>query len=307
MGVGFAVAAALGSAICVAVGSTLQHTAAGRGRRAGWTPTGQLARFARLQLRQPLWWLAAAVQAGALALHATALSLGSLTLVQPLLASVVLLALPINHLAHRSRMTGGELAGALAATVGLAGFVAMAAPRSDPTPIPAAELVLPAVAAVAAVAGCLLVARRGAAHHAAVALGVGSGVAFTLQAALLQSVTATLLHDPWAILATPTLYGLILAGGAGVALTQLAFRAGPMASALPAIVTVTPVASVILDGTLGHGGTPTSAAAMLIETASLVAVMLAVGLLAHRPGPTAGASTPSTTPPGTVTGQKAPR
>lgn len=282
MATDLAVLAALGSASCAAVAGTLQHTTAQRGRTRGGTATGHVARFARHQLAQPLWWISLAVQAGSLLLHATALHLGSLALVQPVLAIVVVLALPLNHRVHGTRITHAELLWAALVTASLAGFLVATATRSSAAPIPPGRLVTPAIAAAAAIGTCLLIARWRSAHAAALALGTAAGMAFSLEAALLQTTTGQLLARPLATMATPGPYALVVSGAAGVTLTQLAYRAGPLSSALPAIVTVNPVVSVLLTKTLAPPPGGTSMAALAAELSALACLVVTVGALARR-------------------------
>lgn len=280
-----AVLAALGEACCAAIAGTLQHTTARRGRGATWTATGQLRAFAHHQLSQWLWWLSLGVQAASLALHATALQLGSLTLVQPVVATVVVLALPLNHRVQHRRIGRAELAWAACATLALAGFITAAAPRSHVAPIPANRLMWPFIAGACATVLCMLLARSQSPRAAAVALGTGAGIAFSVEAALLQTLTRPLLRHPLSTLAGPAPYGLIVAGAAGVFLTQLAYRAGPMRAALPAIVTVNPVVSVLIDHLAvpraPQAGPGTTAAAAV----ALAALLVAVGALARMTGP----------------------
>ncbi|MGH3411953.1 MAG: DMT family transporter [Marmoricola sp.] len=281
MTTGPAVGAALGASAAAAVAANLQHKAASRGRSDEPTSTGQLTRFVRHQLAQRLWWGALVAQAASLVLHATALRLGSLSLVQPMLATVVVLALPLNHRMSHSRITRAELFWAGLMTVCLAGFLVAAAPRASGSPITTGRLALPGIAAAVVVAVCVLLARSGSARVAALALGTASGIAFSLEAALLRLVAGTLLHAPLTTLADPGLYGLVVAGVAGVALTQLAYRAGPISSALPAIITVNFAASIVLGVLFGGDQLRTSPGAVAVEVASFAGLALSLAALAR--------------------------
>ena len=281
-----AVLAALGESACAALSGTLQHKTASRGRTETTTPTGHLAAFARHQTGQPLWWTAQGVQAGALILHASALQLGSLTLVQPVVATVVVLALPLNHRINRSRITRPEMLWAGIVTASLASFLLVAAPTPAAGPIATHRLAVPAIAATAAIASCVLIARWGSPRTAALALGSASGLAFSLEAALLQITTTALLHDPLTALTDPSLYGLVIAGVAGVTLTQLAYRAGPISAALPAIITINPLASVFLGVLVAGDQIRTSQAALAVEAASFACLVVAVAALSRFPDAT---------------------
>lgn len=290
-----AILLAMGEAACTAFAATLQHKTATRSGIATQTrvPTGKLAAFVRHQLGQRLWWIAQSVQAGALALHAAALQFGPLTLVQPMLASVVVLALPLNHHLNRSRITGAEMLWAGLVAASLASFLLVAAP-SHATESPAGHrLLIAAIAVTVAVACCILVAQKASSRIAALALGSASGLAFSLEALLLQATTTTLLHHPVAALADPRSYGLVVAGAAGVTLTQLAYRAGPISAALPAVITVNPVGSVILGVLVNGEQIRNSPVALTVEVASFVGLALAVAALSRFPGAISTDAVPS--------------
>src|SRR5258708_34860300 len=73
-------------------------------------------------LRRPLWWGGTAAAVAGYVFQALALAKGSLLLVQPILVSGLLFALPLSaRLAHR-RVTRGEWAWAVVLTAALAGF-----------------------------------------------------------------------------------------------------------------------------------------------------------------------------------------
>lgn len=281
-----AVLFAMGEAACAALAATLQHKTATRSGIATPppTPTGKLAAFVRHQLRQRLWWIAQSVQAGSLVLHATALQFGPLTLVQPMLATVVVLALPLNHHLNRSRITRAEMLWAGLVGASLASFLLIAAPSHTAQPAPTYRLVIAAIAVATAVTCCLLVAQKASSRIAALLLGAASGLAFSMEALLLQATTTTLLHHPLTVLTDPTSYGLVVAGTAGVALTQLAYRAGPISAALPAVITVNPVASVILGVLVNGEQIRTSPLALIAEAASFAGLALAVAALSRFPG-----------------------
>lgn len=247
------VAAALGASASAAVAAALQARSAGHQREQHTGAVDGLTRFARQQLTRGLWWVALVVQAIGFALHGLALSAGALTLVQPLMASAIVLALPLNHSLNRTRVTLGELVGAGLLSVGLSGLlVASAAGQPAVGGSSGRGSVAAALVAALLIVGCIGWARWSGSLRAAALLGTAAATAFAAEAALLQDVVGTLSTDPWAVLTRPACYGLVVAGVAGVALTQLAYRAGPMAAALPAIVTVNPLLSVLYGAVVLH-------------------------------------------------------
>src|SRR4051794_2429094 len=89
---GLAVLVALGSALCFATSNALQHRVAGTVPATLRRPLAVLAHLARRRL----WLAATMVSCTALMLHAAALRLGSIALVQPLMLVGVVLAVPLR-------------------------------------------------------------------------------------------------------------------------------------------------------------------------------------------------------------------
>src|SRR5437764_15159230 len=86
------------SATCFAASNALQHRAAGTVRRTTRSPFAVLAHL----VRQPVWVLGTGVSFCAMLLHACALRLGSLVLVQPLMLGGVVAAVLVRSALERS-------------------------------------------------------------------------------------------------------------------------------------------------------------------------------------------------------------
>ncbi|MEU0459722.1 DMT family transporter, partial [Streptomyces sp. NPDC006129] len=117
-------------------------------------------------LRRPGWWAAVALNGLGGLLHVVALAYGPLSLVQPLGALTIVVALPMAALFVGRKAGATAWRGAIMATVGLAGLLALVA-ASDAQSLNAAERV--AVALVTAgVVVALMIAARAAHRHPAV-------------------------------------------------------------------------------------------------------------------------------------------
>ena len=77
-------------------------------------------------------------------------------------------------------------------------------------------------------------------------MGIAVGTVHACGAALIKSCTNVATSGVVALLTSWQLYLFLLAGGAGLLLTQLAFQAGPLSASLPAITTVDPLLSVVI-------------------------------------------------------------
>ena len=117
---------ALGAALFIAVGDVIHQRSA---HDVTDEPVGHLELLARL-LRDGKWWVGSLVAAVGFALQAAALGLGSVLLVQALLVSALLFALPLSaRLAHRS-VTRWERLWAVALASSVAVIVTVGKPQA---------------------------------------------------------------------------------------------------------------------------------------------------------------------------------
>lgn len=270
--------AAVGAAAAFAVATALQHRAAtheatiGGGAKAAGRAFGGL-------VTRPLWLAGLAADAAGFALHAYALTAGELAIVQPLLVTSLLFALPLGAGLDRRRITRSELGWAAVSVASLGIFLGLARPSG--------KGVTPELGPSAAAAGAALllvvaalVASRVPARRAA-ALGVVTGLAFGATAALIKAVGEAFARDADAIFSSWPLYALLLIGPVGFLVNQVAFQAGPLSASLPAITAVDPLASIVLGVLLYDEklhGTPVTAAG---EAIALVVLALSVFRLAR--------------------------
>jgi drug/metabolite transporter (DMT)-like permease len=242
-----AILAALSAAALFAVATALQHRSAWLVAADGQAGAAGLAGLILRTLRQPLWIAGAVASLAGLGLHALALRDGPLTLVQPLLVTGVIFALPLRQLLEHRRPRAAELGWAAVLALGLTLFLAVATPAggSAQAPDPGPAVICVAVLALA-IGGCWGAARRMTGSAAAVLLGTAAGLAFAATAALLKQTTGAFPRGPAAVLTTWPCYALVAAGGLALLLSQLAYQAGPLRVSLPAITTVNPIASLVI-------------------------------------------------------------
>ena len=227
--------------------TALQHRSAGLVTDDNRTQTDGLVGFVAETLRHPLWLMGTAADVGGLALHALALRDGPLTLVQPLLVSGVVFALPLRQLLEHRRPSPVELGRAAALACGLVLFLGLATPTGGvaraPDPIPTA--VSSAVLAAAVLASFVVGRRRGG-GAAAVALATSAGLAFAATAGLLKEATNLFNDGVGTLFTTWPIYALVVVGPIGLLLSQLAFQAAPLRFSLPVITTIDPIVSLII-------------------------------------------------------------
>jgi hypothetical protein len=207
-------------------------------------------------VKQPLWLMAIVTNLAAFALQVTALSLGSLAVVQPLLVFDLVFAVLIGRsvLWDPSKFPEGAkrwdpllLAGVAAATLGVAGFLAIGQPTAGHADVGFSVLVPLAVGLVVLVGGCLAVAARNE-NLRPLALALGCGVCYGVAAFSVKLVTTEFGGGPARVFTNWPIYVLAITGPVGFILNQDAFQQGRFLAPVQAILTTTdPVISIALS------------------------------------------------------------
>jgi threonine/homoserine efflux transporter RhtA len=180
-------------------------------------------------------------------LQALALGYGSLLLVQPILVSALLFALPLSARLAGRWVTRAEWAWALVLTGALTVFVLLARASSGDYDIPVAVTVSVAVTCTAAVTACVIVATRSTNWRRAVLLAVAVGVLFGVVAVLTKIVMHMLTQGSlMTAVTTPALYLVLILGVVATLLQQSAFHAGSLQTSVPTMLVLEPVVAVLL-------------------------------------------------------------
>lgn len=229
-------------------------------------------------LTKRLWLAGIGADVAGYVLQFLALGIGSLALVQPLLVSGLLLALPLAAALDHRRLRPSEWAAAGAVCVGLATFLVVASPARGRATASATAWIVMSVALLIP-AAALSLRRRPRALSAAAGLVYAYTAALTKTTAHLLSVgigTALRSWEPYALVAA-ALFGMLLA--------QSAFQSGDLDASLPALTVVDPIASVVVGALVFHESMTASPAAVVVEVAAVVGVVVGVfrlGAATHR-------------------------
>jgi drug/metabolite transporter (DMT)-like permease len=233
-------------------------------------------------LRNRLWWAGTAVAASGYGFQALALTWGSLILVQPLLVSALLFALPMSaRMAHR-RVTTHDWVWALVLTFGLATFVTLA--RVQPgnyRPLPAVWI-LATVLCVTVVLACVVGGARTEGRRRALLIATAVGVLFGV-VSVLTKVTVQRLNEEglWGTLVVPAPYLVVILGVAATLLQQSAFHAGALQTSVPTMLVLEPLVAVsfgvIVLGEALSVTDPRTVAALGVAVAAMAAATIALG------------------------------
>lgn len=276
---------ALAAAVCVAIGSALQHQAVATepGYRGGVRLLWQLARRRR-------WVTGMLIASGGALLHAAALRTGALAVVQPVLVLSVALALPVRALLERARPSAGQVVAAAALAGGVALFVTAVSPAAG-QPVPDGGWAALLIAAGVVIAGVTSVigARAGDGRVAGFALGLGAGTLYGLAGGVLKATVHAVLAGPLTALAGWPPWVLAGLGIWALLLHQRAYTHAPLRVSLPVLSVVNPLAGMTF-GMLVFGETPaTGPLALPGAAAGLAVIVVSVTVLA-RPAAGVGRS-----------------
>jgi drug/metabolite transporter (DMT)-like permease len=233
---------ALGAAFFIAIGDVIHQRSA---HEVTDEQVSHLELFNRL-LRDGQWWLGSLVAAVGFALQAAALGLGSVLLVQALLVTSLLFALPINARATHRRVTRWEWMWAALLAASVVVIVTVGNPTAGHSRASLETWTAVIVVLGPALVACVLGANVLKGPASAVLLGVVSGALWGLFAVLTKGVVGRLDDGLWALVRTPELYVWALVAIAGTAYQQSSFRAGSLTASLPTMTVAEPVVGSVL-------------------------------------------------------------
>ncbi|HEV7470460.1 MAG TPA: DMT family transporter [Pseudonocardia sp.] len=242
-------------------------------------------------IRRPVWWAGTVGDTAAFVLQAVALGFGSLLLVQPLIVTSLLFALPLAARFGGARPSRTDLGWAALLAVALGVFLAVGRPTAGvdraglrdwaPTGLTILGLLVVCIA--------LASARRGRVR--ALLLACATGLAYGAVAALTKTVVVLLGLGLVPLLTAWETYALVVAVVGGTLLQQSAFQAGDLTASLPAVTVGEPVVAAVIGLTvfgerLRANGPEWVLIGVLVAVMVVATVMLARSSARPAPSPT---------------------
>jgi drug/metabolite transporter (DMT)-like permease len=240
----------------------------------------RLSLLARL-LRNPGWVLGLVCDVLGYLLQFVALGHGTLVVVQPLLVSGLLFALPLGAAWAGRRLRLRDWVAAVLVVAGLAVFLTVAGPQSGHDNVPPVVWVLLLASAGGGVLGLVSLSRGRPSWQRAVLLSAAAGVVYGVTAALTKTSSHLLDRGLLHLLAHWQPYALLVAGVSGMVIAQSAFQAGSLDSSLPTMSVVDPVVSIVIGAVAFGESIAASPADVVAEVIALVAMSGGVFLLAR--------------------------
>ncbi|XVQ84328.1 DMT family transporter [Microbispora siamensis] len=222
-------------------------------------------------VRRPRWWIGGVIGFTGASLHAVALSLAPLVVVQPVSVATLVFAVPLAATLHGRRPRRAEIAGSIAVAVGLLGLMLLV-PAHNVTPVLSDAHALELIGCAALVVAVTFTAARWLRGPAkALMMAVGAGAVTATVSTFVRVVGGGLEGDlgrlvHWFTLAIPVL--LVCA----VVLLQKSYAVGYFGIAYAGVQVVDPITSVAAGAVLLGESLPT-------EVDKVIPALLAAGLL----------------------------
>lgn len=247
-------------------------------------------------IRSPRWWAGLIGDGGGYVMQAVALSLGSVLVVQPLIVTSLLFALPLSAKFSGIRITRSAWSLAIMLAISLAIFLVVCDPTEGDSNAPWSDWAVPltitvAVAVIATIGGL----SKLDGGWRALLLGSAAGIFYGVAVAFTKYVTDLLGHGVVGVISAWQTWALIASGAIGVYLQQRAFQVGPLSASLPALTIGEPIAAIflgmtVLDERLRVDGPGIA----LIGCAVAVMIMTTIALSRSQARDTEGATAEST-------------
>lgn len=273
-----AIAASLIAALLYATASVLQHRAA---------VSAPVERSMRLGLLAGLvsepWWLAGVSADGlAFVMQFIALGHGPLVVVQPLLVSGLLFALPFGAIVSGGRIRPAELWSGVAVVLGLAALLVAAHPGAGRTDVSSKVWISLGVATAVPVVVLVLASVRWTRAKPGL-LASAAGFIYGLTAALAKTTAHLLSTGVGSCFESWEPYVLVAGGLLGMLLCQSAFQAGPLRTSLPLLTVVDPIVSIGIGVLAFHEPIAQDPLRLVVESLGLVVMVGGVMALGHSP------------------------
>ena len=195
---------------------------------------------------QTMWLVGTIALVTGYVFQAAALDRGRLAIIQPLLVTTVVFALPLGYVLTRQVVGRREVAGAAVIVAGLALFAVFGDPAGGKENAAGAEWAL-AIGVLAAVCVVLLLfGRRGSLTMTAAVYGTVAGILFGLSAALTKPTMEFLHAGIDELLSSWEPYALAVAGVLGFVLQQVSLGTGRLAPSVATVSVANPVVGILL-------------------------------------------------------------
>ncbi|MGB6125939.1 MAG: DMT family transporter [Gordonia sp. (in: high G+C Gram-positive bacteria)] len=226
----------------------------------------------------PGWWLGAFIALMGFSLQATALALGSILVVQPLLVLAVLFALPMENWIDKRHLLKSEWLWGTSLVVGVVLFLLLARPVSTDRRPDMLSMVITVTVLVVGIIGIVVAAERcQSGHLRALSYGLAAGALFGVSAPLVKAVAFRMIDAPGTLFTHVELYLLLAVVLLAIIAQQRGFGAGDLQTSFPAMNVMEPAVAMALGvALLGENiyvTVPTAAFLCIVAVVASIAVV----------------------------------
>lgn len=274
---------ALLAAVLFAVGTVAQQ------RSAATVPDDDARglKLIRTLVRRRLWWLGVIGDGGGYVMQAAALAFGSLLLVQPLLVTTLLFALPLGARWAGRRLARSDWVWAVLLAVSLAVFVVSGEPTDGLSSAGFGAWWTTAVVIGVLLAVGLAGAARSRRTTRAVLLAGCAALCYGVAAALTKGVVGDFDEGVVAVLTSWETYALVVLAVGGTLVQQSAFQAGALGASLPTMIVGEPIVAVVIGATVLQEQLRSDGAELVLVSVLAVIMVIATVALARSSARTA--------------------
>jgi hypothetical protein len=231
-------------------------------------------------VRHPVWLLGTASLLVGYAVQGAALGKGRLVIIQPLLVTTVVFALPLGVLLTHQVVTRRDWAAAAGVVAALATFIVVGAPAAGVDDAPDWQWAVSLAVVVLLSAGALVIGRRARPARRAAALGTAAGMLFGISASLAKPVVEEFDEGLAVVAGDWRAWALCAAGLVAFLVQQGALATGQLAPAVATTSLANPVVAsivgiLILEERLAGGPLRKAVAIAALVVAALCAIALA--------------------------------
>lgn len=202
--------------------------------------------FARL-LTNRVWLLGLVAQGLGVLLQAAALDRGRVAIIQPLLVTTVIWAMPLGYFLTSQTITRRHIVGAAIVVAGLAIFASVGDPAGGVDDAPTSDWIGAFLVIGAVCAGLLLFAGRGGMSVKAAVFGTTAGILYGISATLMKPVVEELhAGGVSGVLESWELWVMAVTGIVGFYLQQISLATGRLVTSVATVSVANPVVSVLL-------------------------------------------------------------
>ena len=270
---------ALVAAFLFALGLVLQEKAASS------LPVEAVRRGFLVRLaREPVWLLGCVAQILGFVAQAIALGVGRMVIVQPLLVTSIVFALPLGWALEHRRIQREELIGAVLVTGGLGALLLVSKPAEGTDDASNGAWLLIGGATVGIAVLLFVLAHGRAPALRAGLLGAAGGILFGLAAALTKTTVSLFDNGVEAVFTDWHVYALVLVSIPAFWLEQSALQTGALAAAVATTMAFDPLSSLVFGITLFDESLHETALGYALSAACLATALAGLVILARAKG-----------------------